>query len=413
MAEGSLRFRHDRMIENYESVSFLFHPMSKSLFASRSILALPLLASLLSLAGTAHAQAADSASVRPASVTKTAAGQTTHTHYPLTLENCGQKVTYRKAPERAVALGQNSAEILLLLGLQDRMAGTAFWPSQVLPQLADANAKVKLLTVEFPRLESILAEEPDFVAAAFPSLIGPNSKVAKREDFQKMDVPTYLAPGTCLASGTAKDVYGSRDQLWNPELLYREIDELSRIFDVPDRGQALIADLKASEAKVRALAAKGLVAGKTRPSFLFWFSSPSPSADAYVAGRNGASGYIADLLGGTNAVTNETEWPTMSWESIIATHPDVIVVASLDRNRWELDKPQAKIAFLTSDTATREERAADRDGWFCHESVGAHHLRGRAGGQGTAGAGGGAGAGKRRSVEGAWPEEIRHFFGQV
>ena len=87
MAEGSLRFRHDRMIENYESVSFLFHPMSKSLFASRSILALPLLASLLSLAGTAHAQAADSASVRPASVTKTAAGQTTHTHYPLTLEN--------------------------------------------------------------------------------------------------------------------------------------------------------------------------------------------------------------------------------------------------------------------------------------------------------------------------------------
>lgn len=342
------------MNENCVSVSFLFHAMSKSLFASRSILALPLLASLLSLAGTAHAQAADSASVRPAGVTKTAAGQTTHTHYPLTLENCGQKVTYRKAPERAVALGQNSAEILLLLGLQDRMAGTAFWPSKVLPQVADANAKVKLLTVEMPRFESILAEEPDFVAAALPSLMGANSKVAKREDFQKMDVPTYLAPGTCLASGTAKDAYGSRDQLWNPELLYREIDELSRIFDVPDRGQALIADLKAREAKVRALAAKGLVAGKTRPSFLFWFSSPSPSADAYVAGKNGASGYIADLLGGTNAITNETEWPTMSWESIIATHPDVIVVASLDRNRWELDKPQAKIAFLTSDTATRE-----------------------------------------------------------
>ena len=318
-----------------------------SSIAFRPILALVLLAALVTLTAPDDVQASG--------VTKTAAGrQTTHTHYPLTLENCGQKVTYRKAPERAVALGQNSAEILLLLGLQDRMAGTAFWPSQVLPQLADANAKVKLLTVEFPRLESILAEEPDFVAAAFPSLIGPNSKVAKREDFQKMDVPTYLAPGTCLASGTAKDVYGSRDQLWNPELLYREIDELSRIFDVPDRGQALIADLKASEAKVRALAAKGLVAGKTRPSFLFWFSSPSPSADAYVAGRNGASGYIADLLGGTNAVTNETEWPTMSWESIIATHPDVIVVASLDRNRWELDKPQAKIAFLTSDTATRE-----------------------------------------------------------
>ena len=274
-----------------------------------------------------------------------------HTQYPLTLENCGQKITYTHVPERAVALGQNSAEILLLLGLQDRMVGTAFWPSKVLPQLADANAKVKLLTVEMPRLESILAEDPDFVAAALPSLIGPNSKVAKREDFEKMGVPTYLSPGTCLASGTAKDAYGSRDQLWSPELAYREINDLSRIFDVPARGQALIADLKARVEKARQTAEKAGLAGK---SYLFWFSSPSPSADAYVAGKNSASGYIATVLGGRNAVTNETEWPTMSWESIIATQPDVIVVATLDRNRWELDKPEAKIKYLTTDSATRE-----------------------------------------------------------
>jgi len=39
------------------------------------------------------------------------------TTYPLTIENCGQQVTFAKAPERAVALGHNSAEILFLLGL--------------------------------------------------------------------------------------------------------------------------------------------------------------------------------------------------------------------------------------------------------------------------------------------------------
>ena len=57
------------------------------------------------------------------------------TQYPLTLENCGTKVTFQKAPERAISLGQNSAEIMLLLGLEDKMAGTAFWPSKVLPRL--------------------------------------------------------------------------------------------------------------------------------------------------------------------------------------------------------------------------------------------------------------------------------------
>ena len=38
------------------------------------------------------------------------------TTYPLTIENCGVEVTFEKAPERAIALGQNSAEIMLLLG---------------------------------------------------------------------------------------------------------------------------------------------------------------------------------------------------------------------------------------------------------------------------------------------------------
>lgn len=275
------------------------------------------------------------------------------THYPLTIDNCGRTVTYQAAPQRAVGLGQNSAEILLALGLQERMVGTAFWPSKVLPEFAEANAKVKLLSVEFPTFESILAEKPDFVAAALPSLVGPNSKIAKREDFDTVGVATYLSPSTCLDASGAKDVYGSRASLWTADLLYKEIDDLSRIFDVADRGQALIADFKAREA---ALKAAQPTDGR-KLSYLFWFSSPSPSADAYLGGKNGASGYIAHLLGGTNAIDTETEWPTLGWEAILAADPDVIVVASLDRNRWELDKPDAKIKFLTTDPVVSQMRA--------------------------------------------------------
>ena len=281
------------------------------------------------------------------------AAQAEPTAYPLTIDNCGRQAVYDKAPERAIGLGQNSAEIMLALGLADRMVGTAFWPSKVLPEYAEANAKVKLLTVEFPTFESILAERPDFVAAALPSLVGPNSKVAKREDFDNVGVASYLSPSTCLDASGSKDVYGSRAQLWSSELLYKEIDDISRIFDVADRGQKLIADFKAREAALR-----GHVTSDGRKlSYLFWFSSPSPSADAYLGGKNGASGYIADLLGGKNAIDTEAEWPTLGWEAIIAADPDVIVVASLDRNRWELDKPEAKIKFLTTDPAASQMRA--------------------------------------------------------
>ncbi|MCM2290938.1 ABC transporter substrate-binding protein [Allorhizobium sp. BGMRC 0089] len=271
------------------------------------------------------------------------------THYPLTLENCGVKVTFDKAPQRAVALGQNTAEILLMLGLEDRVKASAFWPTKVLPELEKANEKVKLLTVEMPTLESILAEKPDFVAAQLPILLGPDSKVAKRDDLAQLGIPSYLSPGVCATKKTTGDVYGSRDALWNMNLLYQEIDELSQIFDVADRGQALIASFKAREA-----ALKERVKGTKDLSFVFWFSSSSPSADAYVGGKNSASGYIAHLLGGHNAITTEAEWPTVSWEGIISANPEVIVAASLDRNRWSLDKAENKIAFLKSDPAVSQ-----------------------------------------------------------
>ncbi|OJF99848.1 ABC transporter substrate-binding protein [Rhizobium sp. 58] len=274
------------------------------------------------------------------------------TVYPLTVENCGMKVTFTKAPERAVGLGQGSAEIMLMLGLEDKMAGTAFWPNKPMPQIADAYAKVKLLSIEFPTFESILAQEPDFVAAALPSLMGPSSKVAKREDFDKLGIPAYLSPSACVAEGAAKDKfgYGNRSQLWNMTALYQEIAELSQIFDVSERGQALIEDLKKREAALRADSPKD---GKTL-SYVFWFSSPSPAADAYLAGKNTPSGFISEVLGGTNAITSEADSPALGWESIIATNPDIIVVAKVDRNRWELDKAEAKIKFLKTDSATSQ-----------------------------------------------------------
>lgn len=272
------------------------------------------------------------------------------TNYPLTIENCGAKITFDKAPERMVALGQNTAEIMLLLGLEDKMVASAFWPTKVLPSLAKQNEKVKLLTVESPTLESILAQNPDFVAAQLPMLLGPDSKVAKREDFTAVGINSYLSPGVCATKKDTGDMYGSRSKLWDMSYLYQEINELATIFNVESRGEALVADFKKRESALRAKFSKS---GKDL-SFLVWFSSSSPSADAYVGGKNGASGFIANVLGGHNAVTSEAEWPTVGWESIIAMNPDVIVVSRLDRNRWALDSAEEKIKFLKSDPAVSQ-----------------------------------------------------------
>lgn len=287
-----------------------------------------------------------------------APAQAAATVYPLTIENCGVELTFEKAPERTVTLGQNSAEILLLLGLEDSMVGTAFWPSEVLPELAEANAKVKRLSQEIPTFESILVERPDFVAAQLAHLLGPESKVAKREDFSNLGINSYVSPTLCTANHDTGDVHGARAELWNMDQLYQEIDELSQIFDVQDRGQQLIADFKAREAALRARVSDEAA----DLSYAFWFSSPSPEADAYLGGKNGSSGFIADLLGGHNIIQTEVEWPTVSWEGIMTANPDVIVVGQVALTRgWELDKAENKIAFLKADPAISQLEAVKQN----------------------------------------------------
>jgi iron complex transport system substrate-binding protein len=277
--------------------------------------------------------------------------------YPLAIENCGVEVTFAQAPRRAVTLGQNSAEILLSLGLADRMAGTAVWVGPVLAGLEEANAGVDRIADNQPSFEAVLNAAPDFVAAQFTSDIGPQGRVGTRGQFAELGVATYVSPSDCIGKDDAGGGDGSRSTPFSMELIYREIDELARIFGVPDRGDALVAGLKAREEAV-----VDATAGRARDvSLVYWFSSARIEGDPWIAGRNGAPGYITKKLGAVNVVDTEEEWPAASWESIVGADPDVIVIGTMDRRRYPADDPAAKIRFLEEDPVTsRLDAVRDR-----------------------------------------------------
>src|SRR5690606_2437468 len=102
-------------------------------------------------------------------------------------------------------------------------------------------------------------------------------KVAKREDLATVGVNSYMSPGMCATKKAVGDMYGSRQKLWDMTYLYKEITDFATIFNVQDRGDALIADFKKRESDLRSEFTKN----KKDLSFVFWFSSSSPSADAY------------------------------------------------------------------------------------------------------------------------------------
>ena len=109
------------------------------------------------------------------------------TQYPLTLRNCGVSVTFDHAPARIVSIGQSNTEILLSLGLGDRVVGTAVWFEPVLPQFEAVNAKIKRLANNDPSFESVVAQEPDLVTAQYEGHVGPKGSVATREQFRRCE----------------------------------------------------------------------------------------------------------------------------------------------------------------------------------------------------------------------------------
>ncbi|SDJ68088.1 iron complex transport system substrate-binding protein [Actinopolyspora mzabensis] len=276
-------------------------------------------------------------------------GQDSAAGYPRTVENCGREITVEAQPERAVSLNQGSTEILLSLGLADRVVGTATWTDPILPSLREANSKVPRLADNAPSYERVLAEEPDFVSASFESTF---QEVSSRDDFADMGVPTYLSPADCVKNNEG-DGDGARDEPLEMSTIYREIEELARIFDVEERGDELVGELRGrlDEASSE-IDASGV-------SMLYWFANKE---SPYMAGCCGAPGIITEELGAKNVFddTNK-EWPQINWETVAQRDPDVLVLGDLTRESQTAEEAAQKIEFLENNPVTKHMAAVRND----------------------------------------------------
>lgn len=274
------------------------------------------------------------------------------TSYPLTVENCGREVTFDAAPQRVVSLDQGSTEILLSLGLEDRMVGTASWTDPVRDNLAEANETVPRLSDEAPTYEVVLDTDPDFVTASFGRHFAQGG-VAERDRFDETGIESYLSPTDC-DGGTSINGGGTRTRALTVDALYQEIRELAEIFDVPSRGETLIEELEGRrQAALEGVDASGLTVA-------FWFADLKTP---YIAGGLGSANLLATEVGAVNVFADlDDDWPATTWESFVERDPDVLVLGDLSRQRWPGDQLQEKIDFLESDpvtenlTAVTEER---------------------------------------------------------
>jgi iron complex transport system substrate-binding protein len=270
------------------------------------------------------------------------------TSYPLTLKNCGRDVTFTHAPQRTVSIGQSTTEILYLLGLSDKVVGTAVWVGPVIKGYEEANAKIDRLADNDPSFESVLGKKPDLVTAQFQWHVGPEGVVGKPEQFEELKIPVYTSPADCTGKDNSGGGDGVRHSVFTMDLIYQEVTDLAQIFNVQDKGEKLVAELKAREEAAR----KKIASAKGQLSAVFWFSSAELAIDPYVAGKNGAPGYIMSALGIKNVIDSDEEWPTVGWETIAKANPTIVVAGKMDRRRFPADDVALKQKFLKEDPVT-------------------------------------------------------------
>ncbi|GAA2546133.1 ABC transporter substrate-binding protein [Streptomyces levis] len=262
----------------------------------------------------------------------------------VSLRNCGQEVRVEAPPRHAVSLNQGTTEILLSLGLADRLAGTATWTDPVMKGLEKANARVPRIADDNPSFERVLDADPDFVAASFVSTLGQGG-VATREQFAKLGVPTYVSPSDCAGKDNSGGGDGARAKALGMDTIYGEVRDLAAVFGVPERGDELVASLRQRMEKATA----GVDASDV--TLLYWFAN---SESPYMAGCCGAPGIITRSLGARNVFDDtHEEWPQINWETVADRDPDVLVIGDLTRKSQTAESAARKIAFLESNPATR------------------------------------------------------------
>lgn len=240
------------------------------------------------------------------------------TDYPLVLDNCGMSLRVEAPPQRAVAIKSSAAELLLTLGLADRMVGMAFLDGPLPQEVSTEAADIAVLSDKLPSQEVVLGTEPDFIYGGWESNFS-GEGAGERPMLDQLGVIAYVAPAACRS---VKPVKLSFDQL------FEEIAEMGAIFNVEGRAADVIAEQKALLDSVAA-DARGLSA--------LWYSSGTKTP--YVGAGSNAPAMIMGALGLENIFASVDEgWTQASWEAIVDANPDVIVLVDAAWNSAEAKK---------------------------------------------------------------------------
>ncbi|MFD6893425.1 ABC transporter substrate-binding protein [Rhodococcus sp. NPDC060086] len=305
------------------------HPKSRSTMRSRTpapaSLAVGLLAATVALAGCSSGTDSDVASPDG----------------HVTVENCGQQLTF---PSPATAIYANDSQILLnLLALEadNRITAISGIRNSRLDQLrgmygAERIDALPMTSEESFNLETIQAQRPDVVMAGHGWGFSVEKNITPERLNDDFDIPAYTVTPTCLP--------GSMEAMSPWDEAYADLSNIGSIVGHDD-----IAAEKIEELQQRREEMESAPRAATAPTVMYVTSVSNEGVSS--AGNPHLFTSIIDVTGARNVFDHVDEKsPKMSWESVTAANPDIIVLTDTGDGSGAFE---AKLALLTENPATR------------------------------------------------------------
>lgn len=266
--------------------------------------------------------------------------------YPVTIENCGKKVTFDKAPTRAVTNALGNFEDMVALGLAPKLVGTfgmeglsADGKRPVPERDAAAYASTTAISPKYVTLEPLVGVKPDFLFAGWNYGLTVGSTMTP-DNLAKYGIKTLAVSESCA--------HVQSKQAVTIENTYTDLTNLGKIFGVQPKADAVIADMKKQIADVQ----KKVEGKPLKKVFLYDSGKDAPFTSPGLAMPDA----LIALAGGTNVVHSlKQTWGTVSWEQAVATDPDCIIISEYGSPSFD-----EKVSFLKSSPITKNLTAVKK-----------------------------------------------------
>ena len=291
------------------------------------------LASLAAMALTVQLAGCAAGTTPPASSVVPQTSAPENSHYPVTITNynyAGEPVTYTytQAPQRVVAVYQGSIESMIALGLEDHVAASYGLDNEVKAEWQEGFAQMNYQADVFaPDKETVTLLQPDLILS-WGSLFS-EKNLGDTAAWNAKGVGTYMNSNTCPG--------GSRTL----ENEYTDLLNLGKIFDVEDRAEALVAEMR-QEIESTLQAVEG------RPAVRTAVVEPIGGTVTNY-GANTLAGDMVTQLGGQLV---QPEGSEMSKEALVTADPEVIFVVYMAYSGEDPETVMAsQLAAITEDPA--------------------------------------------------------------